>query len=58
MDRAFGGVLLVEIKSVQELLPIHEAQVMTYLKLLKLRQGLLINFNVLRLIDGLRRKLI
>jgi GxxExxY protein len=46
--------LVVELKAVEQLLPVHKAQVLTYLKLLKVRQGLLINFNVPRLVDGLR----
>jgi GxxExxY protein len=47
--------VVVELKSVEKLLPIHEAQVLTYLKLSKLQLGLLINFNVLVLKDGIRR---
>jgi GxxExxY protein len=47
--------LLVELKSVQELLPIHEAQLLTYMKLAEVRIGLLINFNVRMLRDGLKR---
>lgn len=38
--------LLVEIKSVEKILPIHEAQLLTYMKLLKIPMGLMINFNV------------
>ena len=48
------SALLVELKSVDRVLPIHQAQVLTYLKLLGVRQALLINFNVKRLLDGLR----
>jgi GxxExxY protein len=58
VDLLIGGEILVEIKSVEHTLPIHEAQILTYLKLLKLRQGLLINFNVRRLTDGLRNFLL
>ena len=47
--------VVVEIKSVNGLTPIHEAQLLTYLKLAKMRVGLLINFNAPRLIDGLKR---
>jgi GxxExxY protein len=47
--------LLVELKSVQALDDVHLAQVLTYLKLLKIRTGLLINFNVRLLKDGIRR---
>jgi len=45
---------LIEIKAVERLLPIHTAQVLTYLKLLKIRQGLIINFNVAKLKEGIR----
>lgn len=47
--------LLLEIKSVECLAPVHEAQVLTYLRLSGCRIGLLVNFNTLRLKDGLRR---
>ena len=46
--------LVVEVKAV-ELLPIHEAQLMTYLKLMNLRLGLLLNFNKKRMRDGIQR---
>ena len=46
--------LLIEIKSVEHLLPVHSAQVMTYLKLTKVRQALLFNFNVDRLKHGMK----
>ena len=54
-DIVVDGQLLVELKSVEELNGVHEAQVLTYLKLAKLPVGLLINFNVERLKDGIRR---
>lgn len=47
--------LVVEIKAVEKLLPIHEAQLLTYLRLSKSRVGLLINFNVPLLKDGIKR---
>lgn len=47
--------LIVEIKSVERLLPIHSSQLMTYMRLQNISSGLLINFNVRRLLDGLRR---
>ncbi|MDT8396927.1 MAG: GxxExxY protein, partial [bacterium] len=47
--------LVVEIKSVEKLLPIHEAQLLTYMKLSGIRTGLLINFNVRLLKNGIRR---
>jgi GxxExxY protein len=46
--------IIIELKSVEKLLPIHEAQLLTYLKLAKINQGFLINFNVRRLKDGLK----
>jgi GxxExxY protein len=56
-DLVIEDALLVELKSIDRLLPVHQAQVLTYLKLLDLRQGLLINFNTRRLTDGLKNLL-
>ena len=47
--------LVIEVKSVDELAPIHLAQVLTYLRLSSTRWGLLINFNVIRLRNGIKR---
>ena len=47
--------LIVELKSVEKVLPIHEAQIITYLKITDMRVGLLINFNSITLINGLKR---
>jgi GxxExxY protein len=47
--------LVVELKAVEKLLPIHEAQLLTYLRLSKTRVGLLINFNVSVLKEGIKR---
>lgn len=47
--------VLLELKSIDKLLPIHEAQLLTYLKLCKLRVGFLLNFNSTHLRNGLRR---
>jgi len=47
--------VVVEVKAVSELLPVHEAQVLTYMRLTKSRVGLLVNFNVPVLTQGLRR---
>ena len=49
--------ILLELKSVESVLPVHQAQVITYLKLLPVSQAILINFNVTRLVDGLRNLL-
>ena len=55
LDLVVEGKVVVELKVVKELAPIHEAQLITYMKLTGCRVGLLINFNVLRLKDGIRR---
>ncbi|MDX2170135.1 MAG: GxxExxY protein [Deltaproteobacteria bacterium] len=55
MDLVAGGRVIVELKSVDALAPIHTAQMLTYLKLSGLRLGLLINFNVPVLHKGIRR---
>ncbi|MCF7733579.1 MAG: GxxExxY protein [Akkermansiaceae bacterium] len=55
IDLLVGKCLVVEIKAVEELLPIHQAQVLTYLKMSDNRLGLLINFHTVRLADGLKR---
>jgi GxxExxY protein len=47
--------ILLELKAVDKLLPIHHAQVLTYLRLSRLPVGLLLNFNVTRLKDGIHR---
>jgi GxxExxY protein len=46
--------IIIELKSVETLLPIHEAQILTYMKLAKIKQGLLINYNVRVLKDGIK----
>jgi GxxExxY protein len=55
LDFVVEDRLIVEIKSVEKLLPIHEAQVLTYLRLSGRKTALLINFNVALLKDGIRR---
>ncbi len=55
LDLVVDGSVIVEVKSVDALAPIHDAQVLTYLKLSGLRLGLLINFNVVLLKQGLKR---
>ena len=47
--------LLVELKAVQEVLPIHKAQLLSYMKLLNVPLGLIINFHELKLVDGVSR---
>jgi GxxExxY protein len=55
LDLVVENLIVVELKTVEKLLPIHEAQLLTYLKLYRKRVGLLINFHVPVLKDGLRR---
>ena len=55
VDLLAGGLVLVELKAVEQILPIHDAQVLTYLKLMGLKLGLILNFNVILLKDGIKR---
>ena len=55
IDLLVEGLIVVEIKAVENILPVHEAQVLTYLKLSGCPLGLLLNFNVPLLKDGIRR---
>lgn len=55
LDLLVGSLVVVELKAIERLLPVHEAQLLTYLKLSGYRLGILINFNVARIKDGLRR---
>ena len=55
IDLLVAGLVVVEIKSVEALAPIHEAQLLTYLKLTGIKVGFLINFNVVVLKQGIRR---
>lgn len=58
LDLLVEEQVIVELKSVDTLLPIHEAQLLTYLKLSGKRVGLLINFNVALLKDGIKRRIV
>jgi len=58
IDLLVEGVVIVEIKSVEILNPVHLAQLMTYMKLSKCRVGFLINFNVASLKEGIKRVII
>lgn len=55
LDFLVEDLIVVELKAVEELLPVHKAQVLTYLKISGRRLGLLINFNVPRIKSGIRR---
>jgi GxxExxY protein len=57
-DIVVAGMILAEIKAIDSLLPIHDAQLLSYLKLGGWKIGLLINFNVELLKNGLRRRVI
>jgi len=52
-DLVIHDELIVEVKSVEQLLPVHKAQLLTYLKFSGMREGLLMNFNEARLVDGI-----
>lgn len=56
LDVVVESRLLLELKAIEKVLPIHEAQLMTYLKLARLPVGLLINFNVEVLTKGITRR--
>jgi GxxExxY protein len=55
LDLMVDEKVIVEIKAVDKLLPIHEAQLLSYLKLTRCKAGLLINFNVQKLVNGIIR---
>jgi len=55
VDMLIDGQLILELKTVEVLLPVHETQLLTYMKLLNSSTGLLINFNVPVLIKGIKR---
>ena len=58
LDLVVEDVVVVEIKAVQSILPVHEAQLLSYLRLSGMRVGLLINFNVSQLRQGIRRRIL
>jgi GxxExxY protein len=58
VDILVEETVVIEIKAIEKLLPVHEAQLMTYLKLSGKRIGLLINFNVKALKDGIMRRVL
>ncbi|WP_165721450.1 MULTISPECIES: GxxExxY protein [unclassified Pseudoalteromonas] len=55
LDILLPNKLIIELKAVDKLIPIHSAQLITYMKLAEISTGLLINFNVLKLVDGIKR---
>jgi GxxExxY protein len=56
IDIVLAGLVIVEVKSVAKVLPVHVAQLLTYMKLARISRGLLINFNVPLLKDGITRR--
>ncbi len=58
MDLVVADKIAIEVKSIEKILPIHEAQLLTYLRLSRLRVGLLINFNVRLLRHGIIRRIL
>ena len=58
LDLLVAGCVVVEIKSVEALAPVHDAQLLTYLRLGGWRVGLLINFNVAALKSGIHRRIL
>ncbi len=57
-DMIVNHEVIIELKSVEHILPLHEAQLLTYLRLSRCRVGLLLNFNTLSLKDGIRRRIL
>lgn len=55
IDLLVENQVLIELKSVKEILPIHSAQLLSYLKISNLEIGLLFNFNETKLVDGMKR---
>ena len=58
MDMVVDGLAVLELKSVEHLLPVHHAQILSYLKLAGLRLGFLLNFNASLMKDGITRKIL
>jgi GxxExxY protein len=54
-DLLIDNAVIVELKTVEKILPVHEAQILTYLRLSGLERGLLLNFNSVPLKAGIRR---
>ena len=58
LDLFVARCVVVEVKAISTINPLHEAQLLTYMKLTKFRLGLLINFNVPVLKNGIRRRIL
>lgn len=55
LDLLVEEIVVVELKAVEKLLPVHQAQLLSYLKLSNLRLGFLLNFNVCHMREGIKR---
>lgn len=55
IDLLVAGKIIIELKSIEAIAPIHKAQILTYMKLSHIKLGLLINFNVVDLKEGIQR---
>ena len=58
VDMLVEDIVIVELKSVERIIPVHEAQLLSYLKLSRRPVGLLLNFNVVHLREGICRKVL
>jgi GxxExxY protein len=58
LDFVVGNAIVLEIKAVDQLAAIHEKQILNYMRVARVRAGLLLNFNVLILPDGISRKVL
>ena len=58
LDFVVGGQIVLEIKSIERLASVHHSQLLNYMRVSKLRVGLLMNFNVVVLQDGMSRKVL
>ena len=58
LDLLVANRVIVEVKSVERVTPLHEAQLLTYMRLTGYKTGLLLNFNVQRLVDGVTRRVL
>jgi GxxExxY protein len=58
LDMVVDGLVVLELKAVEHLLPVHHSQMLTYLKISRLRLGFLLNFNVSLMKDGISRKIL
>jgi GxxExxY protein len=58
IDLVYDKLVIVELKAVERVIPVHEAQLLTYMRLTGIRVGLLINFNVPALKDGIYRRVL